>query len=191
MGLALVTGPTTEPVSIGEAKDHCRITTAEEDGLLAGYILAARKYGEGYTRRAFMTQTWDYTIPCRFESQIDLPLPPLQSVTSVSYVDSNGSPQVLAANQYVVYTDGTAGYIKPAYNVTWPDVRHQDAAITVRFVAGWIEGQFPDDLRQALLLLTGHFYENREIVAIGTAVTDIPMSAETLLSGYRSLRILS
>ena len=193
MGLSLVTGPTLEPISLGEAKDHCKITSTDEDGLFTTYILAARKFAEGYTKRAFLTQTWDYTIDyywphtVDWRTQIDLPLPPLQSVTSITYVDANGSPQTLAGSQYVTRTDGPFGRVVPAYGVTWPDIRYQVAAITVRFVAGWVEGSVPDDIRHGLLTLVGHFNEHREAVNEG-GMSEVPMTTDTLLSSYRSIR---
>lgn len=59
MGLALVLAPTSEPVTLAEARDQCRITGSDSDALLARFLLDARQYAEGYTRRVFMTQTWD------------------------------------------------------------------------------------------------------------------------------------
>jgi uncharacterized phiE125 gp8 family phage protein len=197
MGLSLVTGPTTEPVTLAETKAHLRVDIAEDDGLIAGYILAARRYAEGYTRRAFMTQTWDYTIDYAWPStnasgyctqRITLPLPPLQSVASISYVDTDGNTQTLSSDQYLVKTDDTSGVIEPAYGVTWPDIRYQIWAVTVRFVAGW--AQIPDEIRMAILLLVGHWYENRETVNVGNLTTELPFTVEALLSPYRVIRIL-
>ena len=199
MGLSLVTGPTQEPVTLAEAKQHCRIDSTDEDGLLAGIILAARIYCEGETRRAFLTQTVDYTIdyqwpylPNGYCRGIILPLGNLQSVTSISYVDQDGVTQVLSSTQYTVRTDETSGQITEAYGATWPSVRTSPSAITVRCVVGWLPSQFPDDLRQALLMLVGAWYENRETVVTGSAFTPsaLPMATEAILSRYRISRIL-
>ena len=196
MGLSLVTGPTEEPVSLIEAKQHCRIDSTDDDGLIAGYIIAARMMAEGDTRRAFITQTWDYTInygwPLSNGSQrIELPLGKLQSITSISYVDTAGATQVLASNQYTVITSETGGLIVPAYNVSWPDVRWQVGNITVRMVVGWLAHEFPSDLRQAMMMLISHWYESRESVsAIGQPQSVVPMATESILSSYRISRIL-
>ena len=196
MGLSLVTGPTEEPVSLIEAKQHCRIDSTDDDGLIAGYIIAARMMAEGDTRRAFIAQTWDYTInygwPLSNGSQrIELPLGKLQSITSVSYVDTNGATQVLAADQYTVITGETGGLIVPAYNVSWPDTRWQMGNVNVRMVVGWLAQEFPQDLRQAMLMIISHWYENRESVSsIGQPPTLVPMATEAILSGYRITRIL-
>jgi uncharacterized phiE125 gp8 family phage protein len=185
--MALVTGPTEEPVSLIEAKQHCRIDSTDDDGLLAGYIIAARIYCEGETRRAFVTQTWDFSIDYGWplSHRIELPLGKVQSVTSVSYVDTDGASQTLSGSLYTAKTNKASAYIVPAYNATWPDVRGQVDAITVRYVAGWLAPEVPQDIRQAMLLLIGAWYEHREEVVLGQAPSQIPMGVEAILSSYR------
>lgn len=196
MGKALVTGPALDPVSLSEAKAHCRVEIAEDDGLLAGYLLAARMHVETYLRRALITQTWDLLIDNDWpevcvngvrQNRITLPVPPLQSVTSVQYIDSNGTTQTLASDQYVVSTKRHEGVIDPAYGATWPSVRDQVDAITVRFVAGYgsSASDVPEPIRQAILLLVGHWYENRETVNIGNITSELPFTCEALLFPFR------
>lgn len=196
MGLTLVTPPTIDPISLSEAKAHLRVAIADDDGLIAGYILAAREHIENETRRAFLTQTWDYTIdycwPCErvggsYKRRIVLPRPPVQSVTSITYIDLNGATQTLAANQYkLAKADTGEWFIEPAYGVTWPSVRNEMAAVTVRFVAGYgaNPGDVPEPLRQAILLLIGHFYENREAVGAANLI-ELPFAVASLVFPYR------
>lgn len=194
MGLTLVTGPSTEPVTLAEAKAHCRVAISDDDGLIAGYIIAARVHLETETRRAFLTQTYDVTFDYEwprvwdkcltaYRPQITLPKAPLQSVTSVSYVDDAGASQTLAADQYRVASGGIEGLIEPAYDVSWPTVRPQMGCVTVRFVCGYTST--PDPIRQAILLLVGHWYENRESVVIGQAPAQLPMAVDALMFPYR------
>lgn len=204
MGISVVTGPSTDPVTLAEAKAHCRVDSSDDDGLLAGYILAARHWVEGQIHRPIVSRMYDYTIdygwPCR--QWITLPYPPLLAVRSVTYVDASGATQTLGANQYTVMTNRPRGAITPAYEATWPDVRLQVEAITVRFIAGYttftdstaspnftvIGPGVPDDLRQALLLLIGHWYEAREAVVIGQ-VAEVPFAVEALISPYRAVSL--
>lgn len=193
MGLELITAPTSEPVSLVEAKAQCRIDIADEDGLIAGYILAARQAAEDFTRRKLATQTWDYTIDSHWPTEkingfwrprIILPLPPLQSVTHIKYFDTNGVEQTLDTNQYRVDRTSYEGRIDAAYGVTWPSVCDQMATITVRMVVGY--SAIPEPVRQAILLTIAHFDKNREAVVTGTIATEIPMAAQALLFPYRS-----
>lgn len=187
MGLSLVTAPALEPVSLAEAKAHCRIDTSDEDALLAGYILAARHHCETYLRRALMTQTWDFLLDTDWPDCIELPKPPLQSVTSITYYDSAGALQTLATDQYRVSIKRNEGAIEPAYSVTWPTVRDQSDTIVVRFVCGYGSnpGDVPEQIRQAMLLLIGHWYNNRETVNIGNIVNEMPFAADALLFPFR------
>lgn len=200
MSLILYTGPTVEPVTLGEVKAHCRAETASEDGLLAAYILAAREHIEQYTRRALCTQVWDFKLhydwPMRWDTEtkqrvigIDLPLPPFQSVASVTYVDTAGATQTLAADQYqAVSTNWRSreGVIVPAYSVIWPEVRNQMNAITVRFTAGYGGvNAIPHAMRAALMLLVGHMYEHREAVVAGSPMVELPLGVAHLLNPFR------
>jgi uncharacterized phiE125 gp8 family phage protein len=58
----LVTAPDDEPVSLQEAKQHCRVDISEDDALISGYIKSARQQAEQICRRAFMPQTWQIAL---------------------------------------------------------------------------------------------------------------------------------
>lgn len=190
-GLAIFAGPTLEPVSLVEVKDHCRVDGPEQDGLLAGYLLAARKHVEAYIGRALMQQTLDLKLDFCWPRrcgllEIPLPKPPKISVTSISYVDTTGAPQVMSAGLYQLTERFGCGLIVPAYGQSWPSLRWQYDAATVRFVAGYgtLPGDVPESIRQAILLLVSHFNENREPAVVGTVVNDLPLSVRALLTPY-------
>lgn len=194
--LSLITPPTFDPVTLAEAKAQCRSTTSEEDGLIAGYLLAARHYCEDHTGRVFATQTWEMKVdgawPTVFDrptvsqrTRIVLPNPPAQSVTSITYLDTTGALQTLASNQYSFSKGDIFGFIEPAYGVSWPPVRNQLETVTVRYVAGYTN-DFPDAIRQAILLLVSHFNEHREAIAVDVrgVPIELPFSVTALLQNY-------
>lgn len=188
MSLTLVTAPTTEPLTLQQAKNHLRLDHDEDDSLLRNLITTAKAYVEGQTHRALITQTWDYAIDYGWPygahgRSIRLPLNPVASITSISYVDSSGNSQTLAADQYTATTRQHGSFIVPAYDVSWPDVRCVPDAITVRFVAG--EADCAPQLRQAVTILVTHLYENREAVR-SRDIVPTPYALEALLSPYRS-----
>jgi uncharacterized phiE125 gp8 family phage protein len=182
-----------EPILLGEAKSQCRVTGDDEDGLIAGYILAARMHVENSTRRRLITQVLNYTIDYRWPlsrcglPRLALPVAPVSSVTSITYVDANGATQTLAVDQYTTALDRDDAVIEPAHNVTWPDVRCQLGAITVLFVAGSSLGDVPHPLKQAMRLLIAHAYDNREAITAGQ-FNEVPMGVEAYLSPYRVSR---
>ena len=115
------------------------------------------------------------------------PKAPLQSVSSITYVDTAGATQTLATSEYVVDGATHIGRIYSAYGATWPAVRCQPRAITVRFVCGYggNPGDIPEPIRQAMLLLVGHWYENRETVNVDNSTSELPFTTQALLSPFR------
>ena len=189
MSLTLVTRD-LDPVTLVEAKAQLRLEIDDDDDLVMQMLRAAVKHVEGQTRRALTAQTWDYAIdfawPVKYGRHwITLPINPLTSVTSITYQDTTGSsPQpTLAASLYTVVAREHGSYIVPAYEVVWPEIRCVPNAATVRFEAG-SDSDISEPLKQAILLLTAHLYENRDTATKGELI-EIPYGVEALLSPYR------
>ena len=86
MALSLYAGPTTEPVSVEEARLHVRQDGTSDDDVIRALITASRENVEQITRRALITQTWDYYLDAfPGGDRIEMPLPPLASVTHIKY----------------------------------------------------------------------------------------------------------
>lgn len=161
--LAVVTGPTSEPITLAEARSQCNLSHTLDDARLSGLILDAREWAQGYTRRAFMEQTFDYWLHV-FPLEIRLPIGPVQSVTSVAYYpESPASPDVpstLSAAHYVADLVSLVPTIYLADGYEWPSTRARPNAVSVRFVAGYTASH-PDLLtvRQAMLLHVEAHYD--------------------------------
>jgi uncharacterized phiE125 gp8 family phage protein len=192
--LKRVAPPSSEPISVEEAKEYCRVETDTENAMILGLIMAAREYCETFQRRAFITQTWELWLDDWPESgQIMIPLPPLQGIDSVKYYDVDDNELEMAANNYFVDTKNEPGWIALAYGSAWPTITLRPAnGVCITFTAGYdAEGSdgaalVPESVRLAIKLLVGHWYENRE--ASGNAnLKDIPMGVASLLWGERIL----
>lgn len=193
MALSLYTAPTVEPITLAEAKAHLRVDIADENDLVTSLIVAARQYCESHTHRAFITQTWDLALddfPCDFAS-LELPKAPLVSVSSVTYVDTNGTPQTWSSANYSVYAPSGPlagpGKIIPAYQVSYPLVRDSENAVTIRFVAGYgAATSVPDQIKAAMKLLIGHWFANREsVVANAHLMAAVPQGVDALLWPFK------
>ena len=141
MALNLITPPSREPLSLALAKSHLKIdsTFTDDDNLIQGLITAARVHCEGFQNRAYLEQTWDLWID-RFptENYIDIPLPPLQSVTSVKYYDTDDTEATFSTDDYDVDTKGYVGRVVLKYGETWPStVLRPSNGVVIRFVAGY------------------------------------------------------
>ena len=136
MGQTLKVAPAAEPLTLDEVKFQCKIDIADYDMQLYDLIASVREFAEHLIGRAFITQQWEYTLDS-FKDRIELPMPTLQSVQSVKYLDENGVLQTLASSEYQVITSELVGAIVPAYGKTWPVCRIQPDSVVVAFTAGY------------------------------------------------------
>lgn len=176
-----------EPITLDDAKDHLRVDGTDEDALIMAYIKAARRQCELVARRAMVTQSWELALEAwPAGCYIQLPYPPVQSVTSLTYVDSTGVASVMSSADYVVDTYRQPGRLVLGYGKSWPSVTLRPGpSIVVRYVAGYgAPKDVPETYKQALKLLVGHFYENREAVVLQTGLVQgavTPMAVDALL----------
>jgi hypothetical protein len=99
--------------------------------------------------------------------EIFVPLPPLVSVDSIQYVDTNGVTQTLDPTQYIVDLVSEPARITPAYGVTWPATRQQVNAVTVTFTCGYgAAAAVPAGIMRWMQIRIATIYANREEVAI-------------------------
>lgn len=186
--LTLVTAPTQDPVTVYEAKNNSRITWPDEDSLIEALIEAATAHldgRDGILARALMTQVWDYTLPCfPSDDHILLPLAPVQTAgLAITYKDVNGGEQTFAAQNYVLSGDRDwRPKIHLAAGASWPGTQNVADAVKVRATYGYT--LVPIQIRQAIILLTAHWYENREPVNIGNITTELPLSVRALLEPF-------
>jgi uncharacterized phiE125 gp8 family phage protein len=191
MALSLYTAPTTEPVTVAEAKLHIRANEdTVEDALVGSLITAAREYCETFTRRSLMPQVWDLKLdsfcdPAAYkDGVIWLPKPPVTAVTSITYLDTAGDSQTLGTS---IYTYDLPSGPQEAYGQVFPQTRSTLNAVTIRFAAGYATAAaVPYSIKAAMLLLIGHWYQNREAVVVGVGIGSVQVqtSAEALLWPY-------
>jgi uncharacterized phiE125 gp8 family phage protein len=195
MAIRLITPPAIEPVTLAEAKAHLRVDHSEDDALIGSFIEASRVYCEQFTARAFITQTWEYVVDDFPLHEIMLPLPPLQSVTSVKYDDGGGVEQTLGVLDYEVDTVSQPGWVVPV-TAGWPtNVWEGINSVRIRFVAGYNPGtdspidlaaNVPQSIKAAIMLHVGQLYAQREDIVVGTVVNRVPTGGiEHLLRQYR------
>jgi uncharacterized phiE125 gp8 family phage protein len=180
--------PAPPVVTWGEVARHLRIEDESERALVESYVEAATlhldaEYGilAGFTLGA---QTWELYLDAFPSGAILIPLSPLIEVLSVGYVDEDGFGQAVDALNYVVDNKGRDGWVVPIEGFSWPSTFAGINAVTVTFIAGNVT--VPAPLKQAVLLLTGHLYENRETVTPLT-MNEIPIGVYNLVAPYRRI----
>ena len=178
----LVTPPTVEPVTLEEAKLHCRVDGTEEDAFITGLIVAARQTCEQWCGRAFLAQTWDLYLRAFPASCVYLPHPPVASVTEITYLDAAGDQQTLDPAAYVLDDVSDPGRVVPAYGETWPATRDFLNSVRIRYVAGVASADEVDGrVKQAIRMIVAHWYQNRETVLSGTISKEIELAARMLM----------
>jgi len=186
-GWTVTTEPAVEPVTLTEALEHLRVEDDADNTYITNLITAARQTAEEYTHRQLITATYTYYLN-KFYSRIELPRPKLQSVTTLKYYDTSGNQQTLTEDtDYTVVTSSEPGYIVPYYCTSWPSTRDIPDVIEIIFKAGYgnAASSVPMAIKQAILLIIGDLYGNRETVITGTIISKFPRTAESLLNPYK------
>lgn len=189
MTLRLITGPAAEPLSLAEAKLHLRVDSSDEDALITACIVAARQQAEHITGRSLVTQTWERVLDGFPAAEIELGVPPVQSIASIVYADATGATQTLSSAAYVLDDVRVPGWVLPAAGTSWPATADGINTVRVRFVAGYGNAAaVPEGIKAWMRLHVGALYENREAVITAPGVVSSALAggfADGLLDPYR------
>lgn len=189
MGLKQITAASDYPVTLAEAKLHLRVTSSEQDSLITNLIGAATKHCQQITDHTFMRETWEKTLDKFPAGAIELPKPPIYQVDSIKFIDVDNIEQTLNPAHYIVDTANYPGWVQPRYGYTWPDTYPEINAVRVRFTCGYADADVvPEDIKQSMLLLIAHWYENREATTNAMS-NQIEFAVSALLSPYKMWRI--
>jgi len=188
--LILVTPPAGLVTTLPRAKAHLKVEVADDDDLINEQLAAATTFCEQEIdgHRQFLPATFDVPVRCWWET-LKLPRPPLASVGSVKYWDSGGAQQTLDAATYQVWLPWRQpGWIERAPGKSWPALQaDRPWPITIRFTAGYANADaVPRTVKQAILMVLGHWYVNREAWVTGTIATELGLAVTSLLQceGY-------
>lgn len=193
MRLELTVAPTVEPVTVDEVKLHARVDIDDDDTLIENYIKSARLYVEHYIHSALLTQTWKITFDgcdIAFNKRvIPLPLKPILSITSYTSYDSENTATVFSSSNYRL----SGNRVALNDSSDWPSNFRILDAIEIIFVAGYgaTATSVPEDIKQAIRLLTAHYYDTREGVydpmsGVKSDFFKVPFGITALLQPYKS-----
>jgi uncharacterized phiE125 gp8 family phage protein len=171
--LQIITPPAEEPLGLDEKI----------------LLPAARIKAETILRRALIAQTWEKYLDQFPYWTWPIPLPPLQSVTYIRYVDDNGVQQTLSPSLYVVDGISSPARITPSFGNTWPISLAINNSVWIRFSCGYANAAaVPTPIKQWMLMHLASLYEQREQMSLGGAirVMSLPHAfADGLLDPYR------
>ena len=199
--------PSIEPVTLAEAKTHLRIEHTADDTYIEGLIQAAREYVEQETNRVLITQTWEYYLDDLGVNQntewwdgtrelattvlqkrcIELPLGPVQSITSVKTFDEEDNETVFDSSKYFLDVASLPARLALRRNQNWDTFTRETNGFQVTYVAGY--GDNASDvlraLRHAILILVATWYENREVTTENGLTGMVPEGVSPILEKYK------
>lgn len=167
-----LSAPECEPVTVAQARRNSSIDDSEFDLELEQSIREAREYLEERTEATLMQRRWRLTLNafpgC---SAFRLPRWPATSIEQITYIDSNGDLQTWDPSNYrLIQNYMSRSELTLAANKTWPSTQSARGVIQIDFTAGF--GDKPSDVparfMRVMLLLTSHWFENREAAADGS-----------------------
>jgi uncharacterized phiE125 gp8 family phage protein len=186
MSLSLTTPPAAEPVTLDQAKAHLKVDTTDDDALITSLIAAARARAEWHTGRAFITQSWTFWLdgwPC--DGVIEIPLPPVQSISAVTAYALDDSATVLDAATWQIDTASAPARLALKPNASPPVNLRALNAIAIAFTAGYGgASDVPAPIVQAVLMILAALYAHR-----GDEAAEIPQDALALLAPYRVVKL--
>lgn len=209
-GLIEVTGPTIEPISRIEAREHLRLDDDVDDSQIRAYITAARTWAENYTGRAFINRTMrqmldsspatannnfdgyrqgHQNILVGGQSYIEIAMSPVVSVSSVKYYNDAGTESTWASSNYYVDTARDVGRIVLLDSGSWPTDLRGANGLEINFTAGYgtSPNQVPEPIRAAIMQYMTFLYEHRGDFERFPPPTP-PAVIRTLLQPYKVMR---
>jgi uncharacterized phiE125 gp8 family phage protein len=206
--LKRVSGPDLEPVTLEEAKAQCRVELdfTDDDINLLRYIKAARELAEVNTKSTFCATQYRLSFSGfpEFEhggfdsGRIILPRGPIIELLSFTYLDSTRTPVTVDLDDATTLQQGLDDeppWIAPAAGAFWPNGFRTQGAVSIEYLAGYAStaaspvttDDIPAKAKQAMLMLVGHWYENREDVVAETRIvpTKIQRGFDELLDSVK------
>lgn len=192
--MRVITAPTIEPITIADVKAQIGIQSddAGSDAIISRRITEARQWAEDYMQRALITRTNeirmnDFPHRCGFGSDaIQLPFPNLLTVVHVKYIDLNGTEQTVSSADYVVDTYETIGFVRPIYGTAWPYPRSEQNAVRIQYTCGYGATTLtvPALIREALILLVGHWMNFQPQSENGATISRVPYAVRDIFDKY-------
>lgn len=180
-------------LSIDEFRRQALLTSTKRDLEFDENIRDAVDKLARDTRRTILPTTRRLYLPAFPESGIiELPLPPLVSVTHVKYLNSAGVETPLSSADYIVRTNTLVGNIEKLPTVTWPATANHPRAVRVTYVAGYdgTTHPVPFTLKRGTFYLAKHFATVKDPTTAEARVTILSKSQQfTLQNIIETLRI--
>lgn len=186
--------PATAPLlSLDEAKKHLEVDFDRDDALIEAFVAAAQDHVERHTSRILTPRELEFScsgFPCGIgrNGAFLIPRDPITAVSAIAYTDTTGATIELAEADWR-WSESAPDQVLAAFNGSWPAAAAEAGSVRITFEAGYEAGLCPPALAQAVRLLVGTFYSQREGVVSGVSVAELPGGVAALCAPYRRISI--
>ncbi len=212
-GVTVVTGETVEVVTTAQIKSNLRIASDDttHDTQIGICKDVSIDIAKEFLQKSLMNRTLklsldnipfsDSILPNTEgittgpfleyrQRSVNLPFSPLVSVSSVKTFDDSDNETTMASSRYYVDTSSDYGRVVLRTGETWDDMLRVANAIEITYVAGFgsVATSVPAGIRQGIIVLASHFFENPEMTIKGENVSTIPSLVNALWKPHRNMR---
>lgn len=186
MSLVQISPPAGAVIALEDIKAHLRVLHNDDDALIATIINAATRALETRSGLSFLTQRWRVSMDTPPRDDYSFPIGPVSSVEAVSVVGGDGVAQLIDPQRYI-HTTGLAARLR--VRESWPRPGVSLNGIQIEFTTGYGDAvDIPAPIIQAIKILTGHYYETREVTS-QERIFAVPHTVDVLLAPYREIRL--
>ena len=192
MMLVEVTHVPQTALPVEQFKEHLRLGTgfaddSLQDGLLESHLRAAMAAIEARTGKILIAREFRWNLTSwRSRSGQVLPVSPVEDVTQVVLIDRTGAEIAVDPDRWFLQPDQHRPVLR-AIGADLPDVP-EGGAVRMTLMAGygpdWAD--LPRDLAQAVIILAGHYYQNRFAAHESAGMPEV---VRALIESYRNLRL--
>lgn len=184
----LLTGPVTDPLSLDEAKSHLRVDHTDDDFYIRRLIKAAKQHIEKISNYVIVSSVWAaYCDEWPSDQRIYILKYPVTAISKIEYYASDDATE---------YTELAAASFDKAEKYNPPVILLKDTpslgdklnAVKITFTAGHannITDPVPENIKQALLILINHMYDNRQDEIVGSSVSRFTKDYEYFIDKIR------
>lgn len=179
-------------ITLAEAKVHLHVDGSDEDSLITALVSAATAHLDGWSGilgRCLVMQTWrqDFDAFC---PRLRLPLIAASITELRAFAEGDDTGSVVTASNFELLEDALGSYVRFVDDYSFPGSVRETRGVRVTFTAGYgAASAVPKAIKQAMLLLVGHWYENRSAVSIGNVASDLPFAVKAMIEPYRRIGV--
>jgi uncharacterized phiE125 gp8 family phage protein len=187
MPTILTTPPAVEPVTLAEVKAHLRVGHADEDALLSGLIVSARRVLEQQSGLCLISQGWScFRDSWPVGHSLELPLSPVIALGDVKVYGEDDTAAAIDPAHYFLDNVSRPPRLVLRDGRIWPPPGRAANGIEIEVTAGFgtAASDVPQQLREAILLMVAHWYGSR-----GDSEVRMPLSVAAIIAEFREVRL--